>query len=306
MINICQAKKSLACTKIFANEYLHAIMKCYLCNNDNITKRNGSVRDSPNIGIFECGNCGLVFLESSAHITPGHYENSGMHGFEVPDISSWLRETDVDDERRYQMLKTNFTNKSILDFGCGAAGFLWKTNSYASNGIGVELEQRVREYWKGKLKIVSNLEEVMGKYDLITAFHVIEHLVDPVKTLRQLANLMQENGRLVIEVPNSDDALLTLYDSINFKNFTYWSQHLYMFNSSTLKILANLAGLRVISIEQHQRYPLSNHVYWLSKGQPGGHMKWNFLDRPILTEAYAASLAVIGKCDTLIAHLEKG
>ena len=56
----------------------------------------------------------------------------------------------------------------------------------------------------------------------------------------------------------------------------------------------------MIAIEQFQRYPLSNHLYWLSQGKPGGHKLWSFLDSPILKQTYADSLARIGQCDTLI------
>ena len=110
---------------------------------------------------------------------------------------------------------------------------------------------------------------------------------------------------MVIEVPSSEDALLTLYDNDAFQHFTYWSQHLFLFNAETLRLLATKAGLRVVSIQQFQRYPLSNHLHWLSRSLPGGHQNWSFLDTPALTESYAASLAAVGKCDTLIAHLEK-
>ena len=78
-----------------------------------------------------------------------------------------------------------------------------------------------------------------------------------------------------------------------------------MFNAETLRRLAKQVGLRIVPIQQYQRYPLSNHLHWLSKGEPSGHQKWAFLDSSNLNEAYANSLAAIGKCDTLIAYLEK-
>ena len=140
---------------------------------------------------------------------------------------------------------------------------------------------------------------------MITAFHVVEHLEDPRQTLRELMKKLNPQGRLVIEVPNSDEALLTLYENNNFQKFTYWSQHLFLFNFNTLTQLANQAGCSVVSVQQYQRYPLSNHLYWLSHGLPGGHKKFNFLDSDLLNQAYGNSLAAIGKCDTLIAYLEK-
>jgi len=262
------------------------------------------VRDAPRLQILECTTCGLVTLSSFDHIEPGHYEDSGMHGRDVPSIESWLRETDHDDQRRFEMLKTSLINSSLLDYGCGAAGFARKAMSLAAEVQGVEPEGRVREYWGNRIAIHRNLKEAQGPYDLITAFHVVEHLPDPRSTLALLAARLRDGGRLVLEVPNSEDALLALYDCAAFQRFTYWSQHLFLFSAETLRRLAVQAGLRVVSIQQFQRYSLSNHLYWLSHGRPGGHRHFSFLDSATLANSYAASLAAVGRCDTLIAHLE--
>ena len=108
---------------------------------------------------------------------------------------------------------------------------------------------------------------------MITAFHVIEQLPDPKKILKKLAGHQAPKGRLIIEVASSDDALITLYDCENFQRFTYQSNHLFLLNTETLKTLAEQAGLRTVTVDYFQRYPLSNHLYWLSNGQPGGHEK---------------------------------
>ena len=280
-------------------------MNCYLCNHSDCRTRKGAVRDDPALKIVECTNCGLVALSSVEHIRAGHYEKSGMHGEAPPSMVSWLHETEQDDQRRFEMLRASLVNRKVLDFGCGAAGFLRKAQTLAAAVAGVEPERRVHEHWGDAMVLHSSLEEAGQDYDLITAFHVIEHLVDPREILRDLAERLSSGGRLVIEVPSSEDALLTLFDNDAFQRFTYWSQHLYLFNADTLRTISQQAGLRVIAIEQFQRYPLSNHLHWLSHNQSGGHQKWSFLDTPALTEAYAASLAALGKCDTIIAYLEK-
>ena len=180
-----------------------------------------------------------------------------------------------------------------------------KAKALAAIAEGVELERRVREHWQDHIMMYPDVESVgTNRYDVITGFHVIEHLTDPRTMLKTLGTKLAKNGRMVIEVPSSEDALLTLYVSEPFQKFTYWSQHLYLFGAEALRRLAEQAGLRIVSINQYQRYPLSNHLHWLSHSEPGGHAKWAFLDSPELTAAYASSLARIGKCDTLIAHLE--
>ncbi len=279
-------------------------MNCYLCQSSAFNIRKGKVRDAPDLQILECGNCGFVALSSLTHIQPGFYEQSGMHGAVPVAIEAWLKDTEWDDQRRFDMLKPMLPNKKILDFGSGAGGFLGKAQRLAMSVAGIELEQRVREHWAGRIAIHPDVESAGGGYDLITAFHVVEHLSDPRSMLKTLAKMLAGNGRIVIEVPNSEDALLTLYDSDAFQRFTYWSQHLFLFNAETLRRLAEQAGLRIVTIQQYQRYPLSNHLHWLSQGGPGGHQKWPFLDSPELKAAYANALAAMGRCDTLIAHLE--
>ncbi len=279
-------------------------MTCYLCGHADFITRKGKVRDNPSLQVLECLECGLVTLSSHGHIDTAHYEDSGMHGDGLPSVESWLRETEQDDRRRFEMLKTAIFNRKVLDFGCGAAGFLQMAKSLAAEVAGVEPERRVREYWRDKLTLKSKLDDA-AVYDLITAFHVVEHLPDPRLVLTELAARLNDGGRLVIEVPCSEDALLTLYDCDSFQRFTYWSQHLFLFNSETLRRLARQAGLVVVSIQQFQRYPLSNHLHWLSRNQPGGHRNWSFLDTPALNQAYAAALGAIGKTDTLIAYLER-
>jgi 2-polyprenyl-3-methyl-5-hydroxy-6-metoxy-1,4-benzoquinol methylase len=149
------------------------------------------------------------------------------------------------------------------------------------------------------------VQEATGVFDVITAFHVLEHVPDPRAMLRGLVSKLAPGGRVVIEVPNSDDALLTLYESEAFRHFTYWSQHLFLFNPETLRRTVAGSGLRVTAIHQVQRYPLANHLHWLSRKKPGGHAAWSFLDVPALNAAYASALGVIGRCDTIVAYLEK-
>lgn len=284
-------------------------MKCYLCETTSFIERKGKVRDAPLMKILECSSCGLVTLEKRDHINSEFYKNSGMHGQNPDTLEFWLKETDWDDQRRFLMFKEKIVNKRILDFGCGAAGFLNKINKISSYAAGIEVEDRVRKFWKDKMDLFPSIEDCITKenrkFDLITSFHVFEHLIDPRRVLTSFSNILDSKGNVIIEVPNASDALLTLYDCQDFQKFNYWSQHLFVFNELNLKTLAEQSGFNILSIQYYQRYPLSNHLYWLSKGLPGGHNQWSFLDNPILQNAYAASLSSLGKTDTLIAYLEK-
>jgi hypothetical protein len=50
---------------------------------------------------------------------------------------------------------------------------------------------------------------------------------------------------MFVEVPNSENTLLTLYNSDSFQHFTYWCQYLFLFYTDTLMRLAEQAGLRI-------------------------------------------------------------
>lgn len=283
------------------------MMQCYLCGSKEFRKLDGTVRDAPTISILECKNCALVFLDKTEHLGPKHYQSSGMFGGSVPPIPEMLVKTEKDDIRRFEDLYSSILGRKVLDFGSGCGGFLHKIKPYAKFSMGIELEERVHEYWGDKLLLGCDIEsgKNFAPFDLITAFHVIEHLKNPREVLRELSSLLAVGGRMVIEVPNSADALINLYKSPHFKSFTYWSQHLYLFNSSNLKSLINQAGLNITAIKQYQRYPLVNHLHWLAKGFPGGEGEWPFLNDPALNKLYANALASVGSCDTLIAYMEK-
>ena len=285
--------------------------KCYLCGSTEFNTRPGSVRDNRKLEIVECASCGLVFLSSFDHIKENFYESSDMHGENKPDVETWLKETVWDDERRFQYLKSVLPNRRFLDFGCGAGGFLLKVRDLAATAHGVESERRLKNHFQNHdLTVFQDLSDIPndirgGGYDIITMFHVLEHITDPKAILGELSEMMADDGQIVVEVPNADDALLTLYNNGPFSHFTYWSCHLFFYTEQTLKMLFSQINLKINYMQQVQRYPLANHLYWLANGKPGGHRKWHFLDSLELHAAYEKQLAAIGKCDTIVASVSR-
>jgi 2-polyprenyl-3-methyl-5-hydroxy-6-metoxy-1,4-benzoquinol methylase len=290
-----------------AEKGFQAIMAhtCYLCGGEHFTKRTGSVRDNGELKVLECVTCGLVFLSSFEHIKSDFYEQSGMHAQDI-DVQAWLRQSASDDDRRFRQFRRCLENKTILDFGCGAGGFLSRARNVASRVCGIEIEARLAPFFReNALDVRRDIDDFDETFDIITLFHVLEHFPDPVSLLRQLAQKLRPGGRIIVEVPNSDDALLTLYRCEPFTHFTYWSCHLFLFKSDTLAALTRKADLAVDYLQHIQRYTPANHLHWLSCGRPGGHAKWHFLDSEELSAAYEKSLAAIGRTDTLICTLSR-
>ena len=137
-------------------------------------------------------------------------------------------------------------------------------------------------------------------FDVITLFHVFEHLLEPLDALRVIHSKMVGGGRLVIEVPHANDFLITSLNLDAFKAFTFWSEHLILHTRESLEILLREAGFLDVCETAHQRYPLANHLYWLAEGKLGGHKEWPFLVNTELDSAYQSKLAQLDNTDTLI------
>ena len=224
-----------------------------------------------------------------------------MHGEEPLNMNKWLADSKHDDDRRFQTLSQFLTNRRVLDFGCGAGGFLTKAQKLAKSVHGVELDKHAIDFLHKRFPISESLADLDGEWDLITLFHVLEHLKDPRSVLKKLSYFLAPGGKIIIEVPNSDDALIKLYNCDSFQNFIYWSQHLFLFNANTLSTVIKQSGLELEAIKCIQRYPLSNHLHWLSQNSPGGHEKWGFLNSKNLNEMYESQLASLGITDTIMA-----
>ena len=132
-------------------------------------------------------------------------------------------------------------------------------------------------------------------------FHVIEHLPEPEQILLRIQEHMENDSLLVIETPNANDALLSIYKCKAFADFTYWSPHIYLYDERTLKTVVTRAGMDIIEMRQFQRYPLANHLRWLEKGRPGGGVEgFKELNKQRLNDVYADILGESKSCDTLI------
>lgn len=279
--------------------------KCYLCKSNNIEDTGYNLRDNDQLRVLRCNDCSLVFLSSFDHIDKEFYKNGKMHESEC-EPQKWLELSKIDDERRFFSLKNILKDKKLLDFGCGAGGFLLLARNEAKKVCAIEKQQSLKQFFsKNSLEVLDDIQKINEKFDIITMFHVLEHLTDPVSAIKNLSSYLEENGKLIIEVPNSEDALLSFYNCREFADFTHWSCHLFSFNKKTLEKMASQAGLKVDFIKPVQRYGLGNHLYWLLKKQKGGHSKWKRLEQSFVSSLYKNLLKFFFKSDTIVICLSK-
>ena len=284
-------------------------MKCILCGNEEFECIHKGTRDVSNINVMKCSKCGIVQLNNLQYNTECNYSEGGMlkstysiSSDEICDMpwDIWLQETEQDDVRRFIALQEICKDKRVLEFGCGNGGFLRRIKDVASDVVGVELMDEAREHLtEERIEVFKYLDEVKEKYDVVCMFMVIEHLNNPDIILQKIYSILNEGGMLIVETVNSDDALISKYQCESFMNFTYWSEHVILFNSITLENLIKRNGFYTSWNTQIQRYSLANHLFWLSQGKPGGHKKWTELNERSLNDLYALSLIEMGIADTL-------
>jgi len=250
---------------------------------------------------------GVMFLDRTDHIDASHYEN--QHGTEYWGASSRadaLAQTHDDDARRVRYI-ADLKPKSYLDFGCGAGGTMELLKGKASFIAGLEVQEDIAAILSQSVFTMYENENALpgNTFDVVSLFHVLEHLIEPMESLRALRKSMKLGGTLLVEIPHAHDILLTTFDLEAFKKFTFWSEHLILHTKTSLRAFLEAAEFRDISVEGIQRYPLSNHLYWLAKGEPGGQNKLAELNDPKLNAAYESTLKKLDRTDTLLAKATK-
>ena len=274
--------------------------KCYLCGGNEFDKLKGIVRDNKRIKVYKCKNCSLIMLNSQNHIDENFYEKGNMRSGKFSP-EKWQENAFPDDLRRFNYLKKHIKDKNVVDFGCGAGGFIKLAKPCCKTICGIEKEEQIQDYLNNLgYSIFSSIDEINTKADFITLFHVLEHIKDPVELLKSFKEHLNNDSKVIIEVPNANDALISLYKSKAFSHFTWWSCHLYTFNKQNLKTIAQKAGYKINYIKNVQRYGISNHLYWLIKGKPGGHLKYSWLNISVFDKIYAWILSLFDKTDTII------
>ncbi len=279
---------------------------CPLCTGQVLQTLPARLRDSETHSVLQCQGCSHIFLDSFDHINPDFYATGGITKDRPfgSEIEARLRHFDFENEERLQRIGNLITNKRVLDFGCGAGALLERVASKATVAHGVEPNVQFREYLSSKsLTVFPRAEDIEEKYDVVLAFHVLEHLKDPVGALRQIKGLLNPGGSIYLEVPNVNDALRVLYDVEEYGVFHFFKSHLHYFSRQSMQQMLKEAGLSNARIIGHSRFSIANHLYWLRHGKPGGHAKWSFLEDPQLAQAYNAVLAKLDAADSLAAHI---
>ncbi len=262
---------------------------------------------------YKCDACGLVFilpLMSPEEERIFYEQEYGViYSQEKGTTPKDLFEKRLPDARRYLSMTERYLSgdNDCLEIGCASGYFLHTIRDRVRSVAGYETHVELKKYCEGiGIPILPSLEAAgEGRFDRIFLFFVLEHLGDPLGYLALLKRMLRPGGILFIEVPNVDDALLSLYQIPALKDFYFTPAHQFYYSKDTLGRLLRKAGFADFEIEPEQRYDLSNHMHWMLAGKPGGQGKYSHVFTPKLLEAYAECLREKFLCDTLFAVVKK-
>ena len=282
------------------------IEHCPVCISPNIGVRPERLRDSETIGVLSCQACSHVFLDDFNHVDDQYFVNDEflLSKKFVNGVEERLRHFEHENQERLDRVGPLVTNKHILEYGCGAGALMEKIHPLSKSVTGIERTASFRTRLSNLgFSVHEGIGEAEGPYDVVLMFHVLEHLAEPVQAIRDCVDRLSPGGLLYIEVPNINDALLSLYDVSDYHRFHFFKDHLHYFSRASLLEAIYQAGVREVTVSGHSRFGLANHLYWLKEGKPGGHMIWNFLETPSLFREYARALAAADMSDSLIAQI---
>jgi len=243
------------------------ISSCLACG----SSKNSSDRDfSASLGLIapygvvRCHQCGLRWL--SPRPVPGDlsviysYENY-FEGQSVESYKEVVRERLHHFRQRIRHLEHLAHPKlslRILDIGAATGDFLALASERHHDVVGQEYSHGAREVAAKRYDIVLHDEDVAKlpfrhELDAIHMNHVLEHMPDPLATLRKCREMIRENGILIIEVPqqieNDLDRLKRLLRIARKPRFDAYSlHHTYFFTPRTLPRLVEMAGFSVHSV----------------------------------------------------------
>lgn len=153
-------------------------------------------------------------------------------------------------------------SRNLLDIGCGTGDFLKVAAQHDWSIKGIEPNEKARDIANSKLhdKVynVEMLEELTPQsFDVITLWHVLEHLPNLQDNIKIIKRLLKPNGILIVAVPN-----YKCYDAKHYKS--YWAafdvpRHLWHFSKFAISKLFGDHHMKV-----HQIKPMYFDSFYVS------------------------------------------
>jgi len=236
---------------------------CPVCDEtefDNFVECTDFYASQEKYSLQKCKNCGFIFTQffPSESEIGRYYEvqeyvshsdsRRGIVNFIYHFARSYML------RRKVALVEkvSGITSGKLLDYGCGTAYFLNAVSENGWSAIGIEKSAKARNLATSMFKLdvydpsgINHLEA--NSYDVITLWHVMEHIENLNEMLDRFYALLKPGGTLVVAVPNNKS-----YDAQYYGE--YWAaydvpRHLWHFDTSTVKALMNRRGFSFKTLE---------------------------------------------------------
>lgn len=164
--------------------------------------------------VVECSSCGYCFTNPRPNQgSIGRYYQSKDY-ISHSNSSQGLQDTLYQLARKwalgtkYKLVNSYQPQGRVLDIGCGTGEFLshLMSRGYLVEGVEPEVKAREQAIANYSIAVVPSVEQVANKeyYQVITMWHVLEHVPDVRATFKKLFALLADRGILIIAVPDRD------------------------------------------------------------------------------------------------------
>jgi SAM-dependent methyltransferase len=282
------------------------------CENGARRRVVDTVWEAPEAAVYRCDSCEIVFLDPimSEEDERAFYEGvfaeymteRGEAGNARPEQHFEAFQGEA--ARRLENLKPHLHgDMDVLEIGSSTGFLLDAVRPHVASVVGVEPGELYRDYASSRgIETHADAAELAGRsFDLILVYYVVEHLRDPVGQLMSWHDVLNARGKLAVEVPNVDDALVRYYQVEAFDRFYWQKAHYFNYSHRTMELVMRRAGFTEVETFPEQRYDISNHVHWLLRGEPGGKGRYTDLFDDRLNAEYARCLREHWYCDTVFA-----
>lgn len=213
--------------------------------------------------LVRCPACSLVWLQDP----PPPAEMSNHYG---PDYDRAIARGGADPDHWRERCNTVLQHKSegsILDLGCSSGGFLASMQSSSWKLFGIEMSDVVAKQAETSCGAHVFIGEILdapftpASFDVITCFHVFEHLYQPREVLAKVSEWLKPGGIFYTMMPNIDSA-----GAHTFRSYWYaleLPRHLYHFSPVSLRKVATSVGLEEVSLTTNREVFIETSVRYI-------------------------------------------